>query len=159
MATDIHAEYVGSLLRPELRAARSPVPPGKCLFGAASETDHDQKLGTREGPEDADRPSLGGVTRRFRIQARPAGLTVLAVTVLGLSITLISCTSGAPAASSGTGAAVAATATASGPPVTRSAPARRPGISLPAPAALTPFGGTASAGLGRWHPVGAGSTA
>jgi hypothetical protein len=26
MATDIHAEHVGSLLRPELRAARSPVP-------------------------------------------------------------------------------------------------------------------------------------
>jgi hypothetical protein len=89
------------------------------------------------------------VTRRFRI---PVGLTVLA----GLSVTLVSCTSGAPATGTGTGtgAAVAATATASGPPVTRSTPARRPGISLPAPAALAPFGGTAPAGLGRWHPDG-----
>lgn len=90
------------------------------------------------------------MTRRFRIPARLAGLTVLA----GLSVTLVSCTSGAPAASSGTGAAIAATATASGRPVTRSAPARRPEISLSAPAALTPFGGTAPAGLGRWHPDG-----
>ncbi|HEX4257693.1 MAG TPA: hypothetical protein VH089_21545 [Streptosporangiaceae bacterium] len=91
------------------------------------------------------------MTRRFRrTRACLAGLTVLA----GLSITLASCAAGGPATGTSSGAPAAATASASRPRATQFVPSRRPAISLPAPAAVTPFGGTAPAGPGRWHPAG-----